>query len=181
MLRSFASAVVAALLASCGAAPAARETLPECAGDGEAGAVGAAMRAFLGWTDGPALADSDALYNEAVTCRIRRDGGPLTVAPEVNASSRREPFALSCWVRGGPADGQCQAFGRARGVAPDVPPAPASGSFDFERSWLLRMQSFEGDAIVVVTIGWTAQGYQAVVARRDGRWEVVELDIAWTT
>lgn len=66
-------------------------------------------------------------------------------------------------------------------MAVPIGPPPPDGSYDFDRSWLLWTQSFEGDAVVVVTFGWMAQGYQGVVVRRDGVWEVTSLDVAWTS
>lgn len=164
------------MLVACGATQAA-VLPPECMGEGEEGAVAEALRTFHASPDGTALDDSAVLFNATLSCRVATARGVLTVRPYTGHPS----FALSCWARGGPEDGQCQPCGRDRGLAPAIAPPPPEGAHDFGRSWLLWAQGFEGDAVVVVTVGGTAQGYQAVVVRRDGVWDVVYFDLAWVT
>lgn len=163
-------------VASCGAAPAPREEPPECAGDGEAGAVAAALRAY----DSELEVEHDwTLYNQVLQCTVTMERSVITLSPDAHPP-RRQPFAWSCWARGGPEDGQCGAFGEGRGPAPEVPPEPSLGR-SFSREFALRIAELEGDAVVIVTIGALSQAHQAFVVRDGGEWRVVQFHLAWTT
>lgn len=160
------------VLAGCGAVSP-HPAPPECAGDGEAGAVAAALTTFAHEVG---VADDAAYYNEVLHCTVRLEG-------TVTLSSEAPPrlFARSCWARGGPEDGQCGALGEGRGPAPAMPPPPPAGSYDLVRSWLLAVAELEGEAIVVVTIGTMAQAYRALVVLEGSGWRVVSFGLAWTS
>lgn len=122
-MRRWGYVVLAFALLGCGAGPQSVPPLPECAGEGEEGAVAAALHAFLASPDGTVLGDAADLFSPALSCRVRTEDGALTLSRDGGGSSR-QPFLVSCWARGGPEDGQCREFGRARRGRTHRPTAP---------------------------------------------------------
>jgi len=169
--------MLAALVVACGATrPPLMPEVPACGGTGEAAAVSAAVVAFDA-SHPQDLGEESVLFNEVLSCWVATPSGIRILTTDSQASRL---FALSCWVRGGPIDGQCRP-GRGRGRAPELPTPPSDGSQDFALEWLLEMRALPDSHIVVVTIGSVEQGYELVVVHREGEWQVLTVILAWTT
>lgn len=124
----------------------------ECDAFGEEGAVAAALQELddrvAHALNGPTV--ERTFYRAGVACHVSTlDGGSRLTRDD------GEPFASSCWARGGDSEHACPE------AAVDLPP-------DAER-------------VVVVLVGGALQAERVVVVWRDDAWRVVSVELAWTT
>ncbi len=127
-------------------------TSDECDLDGEQGALAAAVEELADRgahaLTGPPV--ERTFYRASVACHVAMlDGGVRFTRDD------GEPFASSCWARGGEPEARCEND--------------------------LADPSLPDERVVVLLVGGTSQAERVVVVWRDGAWRVVSVDLAWTT